>query len=413
MLKIVKKTFAPLLSLFIFTLGSGLFTTLLAVRLHLAGSSDLVIGSMTAAFYAGLVCGSFRIERFIVRVGHIRAFAAFASTLAVVTILQGMIIHIWVWLLLRLVGGFVTAGLYVVIESWLLVQSDTKTRGQILAIYMVGFYAAQALGQFLINTANPETLILFALSAMLCSLSVIPLAMSYVSSPEFGEPSTLSFRKLYQISASGVIGCFAAGLVLGAIYGLLPLYVSQQFQKNSLVAVFMASTIFGGMALQYPVGRLSDFLERRLLLVIVSVLAGGVSILIMLFTHNVWLLVTLCFFLGGLTFTLYPLCISHACDYLDANDFVAGTQGLLLAYSVGSTIGPLLAPVFMHFFGSNGLFVFFLVVTVLLALFFVWRKTQRASVPSEEQFISVPQNTPIMAELDPRIDDNDEPISEH
>lgn len=402
MFSIIMKSFAPLTSLFIFMLGNGLFTTLVVVHLHLDGASSMVIGSMTAAYYLGLGCGSFRIERFIVRVGHIRAFAAFASTLAAVSIFQGLVEEISVWLILRFMGGFATAGLFVVIESWLLVQSSINTRGQMLAIYMVSLYAAQALGQFFINLGDPKTLNLFAIAAMLCSLSVIPLAMTYISSPKVDEPSTLSFKKLYQVSASGVIGCFSSGLVLGAIYGLVPLYVSQKTNSSSLVSIIMACTIFGGMALQYPVGRLSDFVERRLVLIIISICSVIFSLAIIILFQYHWLIFTLFFLFGGMTFTLYPLSISHACDQLDSKDIVAGTQGLLLAYSIGATIGPLIAPEFMTLMGASGLFIYFIVISGAVAIFFAWRKTQRGSMPREEHFITMPQTTPIMSELDPR-----------
>lgn len=402
MIKIVAKTMAPLLSLFIFMLGNGLFTTLVVVRLHLEGASSLVIGAMTAAYYLGLGLGSFRIEPFIVRVGHIRAFAAFASTLAVVSTLQGLLSNPLFWLVLRLMGGFATAGLFVVIESWLLAQSTIQTRGQILAIYMVSLYAAQALGQLLINLGDPHSLLLFTLSAMLCSLSVIPVAMTYVSSPHAEEPSQLSFKKLYRVSASGVIGCFCSGLILGSIYGLLPLYVSQQDGDTRVVSLVMACVIFGGMALQYPVGRISDFVERRLVLMVISLLCVVICVLyIMLFSSH-WAVYSLSFLLGGMTFTLYPLSISHACDQLPSEDIVAGTQGLLLAYSIGATLGPIMAPLSMHLLGPNGLFFYFISIAGFAAVFFAWRKTQKLGAPQEEHFISIPQTSPIMSELDPR-----------
>lgn len=402
MIKVVAKTVAPLLSLFIFMLGNGLYTTLVVLRLHLEGAPSVVIGAMTGAYYLGLACGSFRIEPFIVRVGHIRAFAAFASTLAVVSSLQGIFDNTAIWILLRLLSGFATAGLFVVIESWLLAQSTVNTRGQILAIYMVCLYAAQALGQFFINLGDPKTLLLFTVVAMLSSLSVIPVAMTYVSSPRADEPSTLSFRKLYQISASGVIGCLCSGLILGAVYGLVPLYVSQKAGTPGMVSFVMASIIFGGMALQYPVGRLSDFIERRLVLMVISLLCIVISFAyIALFPFH-WAIYGLSFLFGGMTFTLYPLSISHACDELPPQDIVAGTQGLLLAYSIGATIGPVLAPAFMHLLGPNGLFLYFVAISSFSAVFFAWRQAHKHAAQQEEQFVTLPQTSPIMSELDPR-----------
>lgn len=400
----IKNTFSPLLSLFIFTLGNALFTTLIVIRLHSEGASSIVVGLMSTAYYFGLVLGSFRIERFIVRVGHIRAFAAFASTLAVASLIQGIIIHTPSWLFLRFISGFVTAGLFIVIESWLLIESSVKTRGRILAIYMVALYAAQAMGQLLINLAPINTLILFAVVSILASASVIPLSMTYISSPTFSEPSTLNLKKLYQLSASGVIGCFCSGLLLGSIYGLMPLYITDQGYGASIVATLMFVIILGGMALQYPVGRLSDLMERRIILIFVSLATLCLSLGIILFPHNYWATIAIYFFFGGFIFTLYPLSISHACDHLDSKDIIASTQGLLLSYSVGATLGPIIAPFFMEFSSANGLFLYFIFVTAFMAIFFSWRKTQHFAATPEEHFIPMPQTTPIMSELDPRAD---------
>lgn len=163
MLQVLRSTITPLISLIIIILGSSLMTTLLTVKLSHLGVSSLMIGAMSAAFYGGLVLGSFKIEPFIVRVGHIRAYAAFASTLAVVSILHGLWINTWAWLVLRLMAGYSIAGLFVVIESWLLACSTVQTRGQVLALYMTALYAGQAAGQLLLNVSDINTLVPFCL----------------------------------------------------------------------------------------------------------------------------------------------------------------------------------------------------------------------------------------------------------
>ena len=212
----LKLLLSPLISLFLFVLGNGLFTTLIILRLHEDQFSSIIIGLMTSFFYVGLVIGSFRAEKFILRVGHIRAFSFFASLIAVVSLAQGIYVSSIFWLLMRLIGGFATAGLFIVIESWLLLLGDAKTRGKILAFYMIALYAAQAMGQFLINLGNPSDLLLFAVVSMLSSLAVIPLSITKIGQPEIAEPASLNFMQLYKISSSGVIGCLCSGLIFGS-----------------------------------------------------------------------------------------------------------------------------------------------------------------------------------------------------
>ncbi|GAB4391799.1 MAG: MFS transporter [Gammaproteobacteria bacterium] len=404
MLSILKKTYVPLASLFIFVIGSGLFTTLIALRLHADNTNPLLIGSMTTAYYLGLMLGAFRIERFIVRVGHIRAFSAFSSTLAVICILHGIFVEPWLWLLFRLMGGFATAGLLVVIESWLLIAGTINTRGQVLALYMITFYAAQALGQLLLNLASPSDLLLYAIAGMTASLAVIPLAMSRVESPQIDEPSSLNLKKLYHTSPTGVIGSSCAGLLLGALYGLMPIYFSHITNHISEVSWYMATIILGGMLLQYPIGRLSDYVDRRLVLIFVSLATAIVAVMMLSIKSDNWFLAVTSFLFGGLAFTLYPISISHTCDLLDAKDIVSGTQGLVLTYSIGACLGPLLAPIFIHYFMIPGIFFYYVLICVFLAGFFAWRKFQKPATPkaAQEQFVIMPQTTPVVSELDPR-----------
>jgi MFS family permease len=405
MLQVLRATITPLISLVIIILGSSLMTTLLAVKLSRLGESSIIIGAMSAAFYGGLVLGSFKMEPFIARVGHIRAYATFASTLAVVSILHGLWINAWAWLVLRLIAGYSIAGLFVVIESWLLACSTIQTRGQVLAIYMTALYAGQAAGQLLLNVSDINTLVPFCLITLFCSLSIIPLSMTYIKSPALSEPSVLNFLKLYRISPTGVIGSFTSGLVLGAVYGLLPLAMSQLGYSTQDIGWLMGLTIFGGTVLQYPIGHLSDRLDRRYVLMIIYWLTLGTSFGLLLLGAN-WkiLFAILTFALGGFAFVLYPLAISHACDYLAPKDIVAATGGLLLAYGVGATVGPLIAPVFMYGLGPRGLFVYLILIAGVMGGFIYWRSKVKASVPLAEQqgFVIGARTTPILNELDPR-----------
>ncbi len=395
----------PLLSLIIFTLGSGLLTTLLTVRLQMEGGGAWIIGVITTSYYIGLVLGSFYIGTLIRRVGHIRVYATFASVLAVATILQGLLIYNWVWIVLRFICGCCTAGLYIAIESWLLIVAPRKLRGQVLSLYMISFYAALAGGQFLLNVSDPGGIILFSIIAMLCSLSIVPLSMTRAACPNLEDITPLNFRQLYKVSPSGVVGCFSGGLITAVIYGLMPLFVKQFNQPTSYVALVMGVIIIGAMFLQYPVGRISNNFDRSRVLIMISFASLMVSFALMLtayYTHTIFLI--LIFIFGGVSFALYPLSMSHACDYLKAGDIIAATQGLLLVNGVGSIIGPLLVPGFMHTIGPLGLFVYFALVSGILGLFFLWSHTRKSRTPVEEQqeFVAVPRMTPVATELDPR-----------
>ncbi|WP_429141316.1 MFS transporter [Aeromonas hydrophila] len=399
---------SPLTSLVIFILGHGMFNTLLTVRLSAEQVSAQAIGLVSAAYFGGLVLGAFVNARLIIRVGHIRAYAAYASLLCFLFLLHGMVVEPLSWAALRLVGGFATGGLFVVLESWMLVSSTPANRGRLMSLYMILLYGSLAMGQLLLKWVDPMVLTPFALCAMAATLSVIPLAISRVATPAMVAPQPVGVLELVRLTPAGMGSSFTSGLILGAIYGLLPLYFTDSGSSLSKVADMMALVILGGMCLQYPIGRLSDRYDRRLVILLLGAVLALLALLMVLLPAG-WrepLMGGLVFLLGGMAFSIYPLSLSHACDELRPDQVLGANQGLLLAYSLGAMTGPLLAPFVMAQFGPEGLFVYFALCGLLLAGYLGWRKRQRAPIPlaDHQVFIPVPPNTPMTAELEPRTD---------
>lgn len=408
LIKAISSAKTPLFSLFVLVMGTGLLGTVTPLQLHHNGTSETLIGLVASAYYLGFALGSFYMEPFIGRVGHIRAYATFASTVAASCMLQGLFVNAWTWLLLRLIGGYAVAGLYIVIESWLLAASTKNTRGQILALYMISLYAGQALGQFWLNISHPSTIEPFCITTIFCTLSVIPLCITKRKSPHSEEPSMLNFKKLYRISATGVIGSALGGLLLGSIYGLVPLFATQIGYDASDIALTMGCIILGGMALQYPVGKYSDQVDRRKVLSLLVLATLVTSVLAPICAHYFkGAFLVMCFLLGGFTFTIYPISISHTCDHLKPKDTLAATQSLVLAYGAGAASGPFIASQIMNLFGSVGLFIFFGLSAFGMAIFLNWRRDQSKAAPksTRENFVVMPSTaTPVARELDPRAD---------
>lgn len=405
--RVILTIFAPLLSLIIVTLGNGLFTTLVTVRLHLEGQPSWIIGLVSGAYYGGMVLGSFRFERVITRVGYIRAYALIASVLAAVSVLQGILLNPWTDLILRFITGMCIAGSYIVVESWMLARGTTQTRGQILAIYMMAVYASQATGQFLLTLSDPMTIIPFCIVAVLSSLSVIPISLTLAKTPDIHEPSVLNFKKLYQISPAAIVGSFASGLILGAIYGLMPLFIAQENYSVAQVALIMSLVIYGGMAMQYPVGKLSDNFYRPKVLLLIILLATCTAVIILFYARfHINTFMAFAFLFGGFTFTMYPLAVNLACDNVEHKDLIAATQGLLLTYGLGATIGPIVAPLFMKLFSNNGLFTYFIFLGIVLMIFLLWcmRKGDSVAVKDQQEFAPLTRTTPVVSEMDPRSD---------
>ncbi len=273
---------------------------------------------------------------------------------------------------------------------------------------MVAIYGASASGQFLLNLSNPSTLIPFVVIGILTALSIIPLAITKVGNPVIDEPSALNVFELFKLSPSGLISCTAAGLLFGSISGFLPLYMQATLDKISNTAFVMFLVLLGGMILQYPVGKLSDQFDRRKVIVALCAFITATSLsIIMLSSLNVVLFYGLMFLFGGVAFALYPVSISHTCDVLEPNDIVAATQGLMLAYGIGAVAGPLIMPLFMNFFGHTGIFIYFIVTCISLGLYLLTRVivSDPTTATEHQDFVPLPNTTPVAAELDPRADE--------
>jgi MFS family permease len=374
---------APLLGLFILGIGNGYLATVITLRLDAAGQSPVVIGWVSSAYFIGLALGAMLNDRLLLRIGHIRAYGSFASLVAVTVLLQGLVDHPWAWFLLRLIGGWATVGVYLVIESWLLTAGEQKVRGRLLALYMISLYAAGVLGQLLLGVTEamggPAS---FMVIAMLASLSVLPMAMIPRVSPLIEKAEPLSPLRLITLTPTGVMGSFGSGIAVAAVYSLLPLYLQRIGLPVDRVGQMMAVVVLGAMLLQYPVGRWSDRHDRQMVLIGIGAFCTLISAAVLWLPMNLWILAGLLFLLGGGVFSLYPVAVGHAADRAPAGALVRMSQGLLLINAIGSALSPPLISPVMATLGDAGLFWSFGALGLFLVAFFGWRRSVRpAPVP--------------------------------
>lgn len=368
MLLLIRTLFAPLLSLFFLMVGSGLFNTFNSLRLEMESVSPEMIGLVSSALYAGILIGSLKIDRWISKVGHIFAFSAFAASLAILVLLQSIWLNPWYWSALRLIGGVSMAGVFIVIESWLLMKSPPNMRGAALSIYLGVLYCALSLGQLLINASDPKTVFPFLTIAVLVALSILPITVRKISSPELkAEPTQLQFKELVRLSPLGFLGGVISGMVLAVTYGLIPVFAKEIGMSIAEIGIFMATIIFGGFLMQWPVGKWADRGDRRKVIKVISFLSAFLSLAIAAI-QNGYLLFVLAFFFGGFAFTLYPVSMAYTCEKVKEDEIVAATGGFVLSYGIGAIAGPLLAPIAMGYFGSGGIFYFLAAISLILGI---------------------------------------------
>lgn len=378
----------------------GIFVgVLLALKMDANGYDTGIIGIVQAANFAGFFLGAVYAPRLINAVGHIRCFAAFATIQSAAFILHPIMDDWIIWAILRLVTGIAMAGLFTAVESWMNDRTPTNQRGTVLAVYIITTYLANMGGQLAVNIWDIQQFEPFIWASVLVSLSLIPVVMTRIPAPEIADVEPLSFSKLFASSPTGVAGTFAAGILFGCVSSLAVVYGQQIGLSIFQTTLFSAAFTVGGVLCLFPIGALADAIDRRYVMVglLVAAVAASVS-LIMQSTIGFpfWALLCLAAAFGGAQAAIYPISTAQAYDYLPPEKYTAASAGLIMAYSVGATLGPLIAA-FMMRFGEYGLFLTTAVFCGALALFVSVRINVRDALPSEEQ-LSVTMTIPRTAE---------------
>jgi len=364
MLNILKKTYLPLLSTFLLMTAIGLFNTIIYVKLELSHGSQMV-GLSVSLYYFGLLIGSQVIEHFIKKHGHIKTFVCFMVGLVLATEIYELTTNIYIWMILRIVSGFSLAASFVVIMSWMMNASSHNERGVSLALYNMLFFGAITFGQYLFGFTENKTPISFTYIAILIALSILPLCFSKVDIPETKKPLTMSILELFKTSHTAKISVLMAGILQACLYGFLPTYCLMRGFDDKKLSLIMSALVFGGMLLQYPLGKLSDKLDRTHTVIGIYIALIILSFLIMLLPNNFLLLAFLLFIYGGLVFAIYPIALNILGDKVNQSAITSVNQGVLFSNSLGAIIGPLLAPWPIESLGYNGLFIFIIIICVL------------------------------------------------
>jgi MFS family permease len=375
----------------ILLLGSGLFGTLLGVRASLEAIPTSMVGIIMSAYFAGFILGTFVCVEITSRVGHIRAFAAFAAIVTTMALAHSIWVGVLPWLMFRFISGIALAGLALIIESWLNAQTPSERRGRTFAIYMVVNLSAVAFGQLLLSVADPATFVLFALVAMLFALSLVPTALVRVETPELHPASGLGVRELFTRSPTGVAGCFAAGLAGGSFWGMAPVFLTLLDYAQGQVALFMFVTIVGGMISQLPIGRYSDGRDRRRVIFGVSVLTAIAAGLVMIASLAPFAALAASGLLFGVfMFPVYGLSVARVHDLLRPDQALEATRSLLLVFGVGAAFGPITGGLVMSAIGPGALFGWLALIFAVLSAYAARRLRFSEVIPPEEQSNYVP-----------------------
>ncbi len=384
--------------------GAGLLGTLLPVRASMEGFSELAIGVVMSAYYVGFIVGTVWCGWIIRRVGHIRGFATFAALATVSILAHGIFVTPVVWTVLRAIVGASLIGIYITVESWLNERADRTNRGSILALYEMVGLGALAAGQFLITVGDLMSNLPFIIAAALFAFGLIPVALTRLPEPELGEAGRLTLGALFRLSPVAVTGTLAGAAASGAFFSLAPLYAQEIGLSKSGIASYMSAALVGGALLQWPIGGLSDRIDRRLVIGGTALAAGVAAAVIALSgDHGVPMLLVSAFVYGGTMLVLYALCVAHANDLLPQVQFLDAARGFNFLYGVGAAVAPVAIGALMTRFGAASLYFASALLMAGLGAFALFRAlfAKVVRVGEREEFVAVATPSPECLEMYP------------
>ena len=388
--------------------ANGLLYTVVALRVTANDAPLSSSGLVIAAFAAGLMLGALKGSWFIERVGHIRSYAAFCALSTIFTLLLGVYDAKVLWFLLRAGSGFCLGGSFLVIESWLSEQTPTERRGAIFALYITVCQLALAGGQAILHFVDLSTTEPFVFAGALYALGLVPIALTLTPQPAPPQQRRRSLLRIIRLAPVAVLGALISGITLGSILGLGPAFAETTGLSEDQISILMAACIAGGIALQWPIGRLSDRIDRRLVIEFVALATLFASLFMLSTSSESMYIGTLTWAVfGAFAFVIYPLSLAHGQDLARPEDVVTTSGTIVFCYGVGAAIGPAAGGMLMELAGADAFPIWLAASNGLLVTVGIIRMLVRRRLPIEEAVefapVALPQVAPA-SDMDPRGD---------
>ena len=348
----------------------ALLTSTLGLRMAEASVSTFAAGIVLSLYYAGYIIASLTSNQIINRVGHIRAFSTYISLFSALVLMHYFSDNPVYWGILRLLEGYCMGSSFMCLESWLNTRANNNNRGLLMSLYMITSYLGARTGQLLLNIPDPQGIVIYIVVSVIFSLALVPISLTALPSPNITVHKSMSLIKLYKISPVGVIGCLCSGIFVGGFYSLGAIYANLIGLDVQMTSLFMFFGVLGGLLIQFPLGRLSDRMDRRFLMMWIAGILFFIAPWVHFFVSDgVWQLCTGALLLGCGTFILYPLSVSHVNDLIEDDDRVNAAGMLILLQSLGMIFGPVAISYFMQHFGAISFVLAYSAVTAGFVLF--------------------------------------------
>ena len=344
-----------LCGLLLLTLAIAVLNTLVPLWLAHENLPTWQVGMVSSSFFTGNLLGTLMTGSLIKRVGFNRSYYLASLIFAAGCAGLGLMVGFWSWMIWRFIAGVGCAMIWVVVESALMCSGTSRKRGRLLAAYMMVYYVGTVLGQLMVSKLPTDLMSVLPWVTGMVLAAILPLLFTRIVNQNSEHQEATHVWPMLRLRQArlGVNGCIISGIVLGSLYGLMPLYLNHQGVSDSGIGFWMAVMVSAGIVGQWPIGRLADRFGR-LLVLRVQVFVVIMGCLAML--SNAAMAPAL-FILGAAGFTLYPVAMAWACEKVEHHQLVAMNQALLLSYTIGSLLGPTFTAMLMQNYSDNLLFI--------------------------------------------------------
>ncbi|VAF66770.1 MFS family transporter protein [Enterobacter hormaechei] len=355
-----------LCGLLLLTLAIAVLNTLVPLWLAHENLPTWQVGMVSSSFFTGNLLGTLLTGSLIKRFGFNRSYYLASLIFAVGCAGLGLMVGFWSWMVWRFIAGVGCAMIWVVVESALMCSGTSRNRGRLLAAYMMVYYVGTVLGQLMVSKLPTDLMSVLPWVTGMVLAAILPLLFTRIVNQNSEHQEATHVWPMLRLRQArlGVNGCIISGIVLGSLYGLMPLYLNHQGVSDSGIGFWMAVMVSAGIVGQWPIGRLADRFGR-LLVLRVQVFVVIMGCLAML--SNAAMAPAL-FILGAAGFTLYPVAMAWACEKVEHHQLVAMNQALLLSYTIGSLLGPTFTAMLMQNYSDNLLFIMIASVSFIYLL---------------------------------------------
>ncbi len=394
---VLVNTWPLLTGILLLMVGNGIQGTLLGIRGAQEGFSTIEISVVMSAYFVGFLGGSRLAPHLIKLVGHVRVFAALGSLISATLILYAQFPVAEIWIGLRVIIGFCFSGVYVVAESWLNDTASNETRGKTLSLYVLVQLIGIVTAQVLLNVGETEGFLLFVLASVLVSVSFTPILLTVGRVPAYETAKPMTTWKLVRLAPLGAFGTVCLGAVFAAQWGMIAFYGVEIGLSVGEISILVGVLYAGGIAFQFPLGWLSDRVDRRLLIMLMAGFGVLASLAAALGYMNLYVLLGAAFVCGGMTNPLYSILIAHTNDFIEHTDMASAAGRLVFLNGAGAIGGPLLVGWLMEYLGPNGFWAYIGTVMAILTAFSIFRMMVKP-LPSSHDTLAF---TPIAPNLSP------------